>query len=202
MAKNLIGTVVSERSDVELDQQDLLNIQEQMVDWMLEVPDEKAGLYTVSKAGISEGAISIAFDNCEGVAWFLERVRDLKPIKEGGPGYLFFGPGKDPSRLFKVLLSDRRSATEPGRFVEVVKKLNPTLRNGQFKVASVLANKEGEGNKGPVVVLSVKTDRATAETLKSMDFTVKFVLGTIFFEERTKGKKAAFSQEQVMDVSD
>ena len=185
VTKSLIATITSTDPDTTLSAEDLVNIQDQILELALELPDEKAHLCTVARAGISEGMIIIGFNFKEGVEWFKEVVRTLSPLEEGGPRYCFYEPGTHPFNYFKVIVSHRKAATVEGRFVELIKKFNPALRSGNLKVANVLANTIGK-DKTPIVVLSIKADAATTRAIEELKHKVSYGLGTVTFEPKNK----------------
>lgn len=101
----------------------------------------------------------MAFELREAIQWFQDHVADLKPLKEGEPGYVVYKPGEGPFKTFNVWTSDKKASVEADkRLIRALRFANPELgETGEIKIL-VDITKEEDKKMGRLLKISFSNE--------------------------------------------
>ena len=97
--------------------------------------------------------------SAQAIQWFQDHAADLKPLKEGEPGYVVYKPREGPFKTFNVWTSEKKASVEADkRFVRALRFANPELgETGEIKILADIT-KEKDKNKGRLLKISFSNE--------------------------------------------
>ena len=133
----------------------------------------------------------MAFELREANQWFQDHVADLKPLKEGEPGYVVYKPGEGPFKTFNVWTSDKKASVEADkRLIRALRFANPELgETGEIKILADITKNEDK-SKGRLLKIAFSNDLYKA--LQDLRFELQYGFGTI----KLKGSRKSRAEEE------